>query len=533
MDVLEVVRGEIQDKNLLEAGTTVVVGVSGGPDSLCLLHLLNRLGADYDWSLYIAHLNHCLRGADSDEDMVFVALLAMDWDLPCIIEVANVGAIARQEQLSQEEAARQVRYGFLLSVARQVDATAVAVGHNADDQSETVLMHFLRGAGSAGLRGMSPCVDLNSFRLTHSSPAPSFSTSSVKLVRPLLAVPRTEIQDYCQTHDLSPRLDRSNLDTTHFRNRLRHQLLPLLETYNPNIKMLLRRTATVLAADYELLTAMRDEAWERLLREDSKSAISFDLVGWRTLPLALRRATLRQAAYRLCPNLRDVDFVHIEHAVNIATNGSTGAQATLPRDLRLTVGYQTLRLSVANHTQTAPDWPLLWSNDPLPVAVPGETALPGSQTPAPRPVSTHGAAPKREEDTHAGGYGSSGWWLEATLCDYEKQIALNNPDRWTAYLDADQLGTRLALRPRRPGDRFQPLGMDGDCVEVADFMVNAKIPRRWRGHIPLLIHNYPDCAGKEEIVWLVGWRIDERVKITARTRQVMRLRWHKRSHEKG
>jgi tRNA(Ile)-lysidine synthase len=499
VDVLGAVRQEIENGRLLDKGATIVVGVSGGADSLCLLHVLNRLGADYDWSLHVAHLHHRLRGDDADEDMIFVALLAMDWKLPCTIEVINVKAMARQQRTSLEETARQIRYGFLDSVAQEVGATAVVVGHQADDQAETVLMHFLRGTGLAGLRGMSPAVDLGKLRIIR--PSSPGANSDIQLVRPLLSVPRAEIERYCQAHSLSPRFDRSNLDTTFFRNRLRQRLLPELETYNPNVKTLLRRTAAVAAADYELLAAQRDEVWRELVRQEDEESVCFDLAGWRALPLALRRATLRQAAYRLRPRLRDVGFVHIEQAVAVATGGETGAQATLPQGLRLQVDYETLRLYGAESDRSTPDWPLLWHDAPLPAIIPGETALPGA----------------------------SRWRLEARLWNGGKDVVFDNPDRWTAYVDADRLGTASVLRTRKPGDRFQPLGMDGRSIQVADFMVNVKIPRRWRDHIPLLVH---DRAG-EEIVWLAGWRIDERVKITAQTCRVIRLRWRRRPSQTG
>jgi tRNA(Ile)-lysidine synthase len=427
----------------------------------------------------------------------------MDWGLPCTTEVVDVRAVAQKRRLSLEEAARQVRYGFLARLAIQIGATAVAVGHNADDQSETVLMHFLRGAGLAGLRGMSPAVDLGRLRLIEEGFTPSSTTASIKLVRPLLSIPRAAIERYCRLHNLPPRFDRSNLDTTLFRNRLRHQLLPLLETYNPNTRALLRRTAALAAADYELLSAVRDEAWERLVREESGCTISFDLRGWRALPLALQRTILRTATGRLRPELRDVNFIHIEQAVTIATSGSTGAQAILPQGLRLTVDYQTLRLSGTEDVPPTPDWPLLWQGEPLPVVMPGQTALPDSQ-----------------------------WQLETQRWNGRRDAALSNPDRWTAYLDAEQLGPNPTLRTRQPGDRFQPLGMGGRHVDVADFMVNAKIPRCWRGHIPVLVHDRPAGHPEEqEIAWLIGWRIDERVKITDGTRHIICLRWHRRSLE--
>ena len=245
VDVLGVVQEAIEREHLLEREAKIVVGVSGGPDSLCLLHVLNQLRPQYDWVLHVAHLHHRLRGAAADEDMVFVALQAIEWGLPCSIQVVDVAAIAQAQGLSTEEAARQVRYGFLSQVAQEIGATAVTVGHHADDQSETVLMHFLRGTGLAGLRGMSPAVDLGNMRLirNHASASPPH----IPLVRPLLAVPRAAIETYCHDHHLSPRTDHSNCDATYFRNRIRHELLPLLETYNPNIRTRLRRTASIAA----------------------------------------------------------------------------------------------------------------------------------------------------------------------------------------------------------------------------------------------------------------------------------------------
>jgi len=518
VNVLDAVRNEIERRQLLDARATVLVGVSGGSDSLCLLHVLKRLRPKFKWSLHVAHLNHCLRGTEADEDMIFVALLAMNWGLPCTIEAVDVATVAQQRRLSLEEAARQVRYGFFAQVARQIGATAVAVGHHADDQSETVLMHLLRGTGLAGLRGMLPAVDLESVRVIGEDVSSSAPTSRLRLVRPLLPVSRAEIERYCQAHKLSPRFDYSNLDMSYFRNRLRHQLLPMLETYNPNIRALLHQTAAVVAADYELLSSMRDEVWAQQVREKSKTAISFDLMGWRALPLALQRATLRQAAYRLRPRLRNLDFAHIQQAVEVATTGPTGAQAILPQGLRLRVGYQTLRLTTADEDSPVPDWPLLWHDEPVPVAAPGQTPLSDKQM---RP------APFTSEHTARDSGGLSSWWLQVRPWKGDIDIVLANPDRWTAYLDADQLGPSLTLRKRRPGDRFQPLGMSGQSVEVADWMIKAKIPRHWRDHIPLLVHNCPDSADQEEIAWLIGWRIDERVKITAKTRRMIRMHWYR------
>ena len=295
-----------------------------------------------------------------------------------------------------------------------------------------------------------------------------------------------------------PRFDRSNLDTTYFRNRLRHELLPLLEGYNPNIRDRLCHTAAVVAGDYALLAQLRDQAWASVLREEREGAIQFDRAGWQALPVALQRATLRQATYRLRKSLRDVDFVHVENARRIGMQGETGAQATLPMGLALTLGYDTLTVGDAGDAGPPPDEPLLWSAEPLPVQVPGTTPLPRSE-----------------------------WVLQADLLDEwdAGQIAAN-PDPWTAYLNLDALAGPLALRPRRRGDRFRPQGMEGHRVKLSAFLINLKIPRAWRDRVPLL-------AAGDEIVWVCGRRACEGATVGPATQRVARLRFERARSERA
>lgn len=489
-DLLREVREFIRRHRLLETGDRVVVGVSGGPDSLCLLHLLLRLREEYGLYLHVAHLHHGARGEDADADAAFVAELARNWGLPVTVERVDVPAIARAHKLAFEEAARRVRYGFLAHVAGQVGAAKVAVGHNADDQAETVLMHFLRGAGLAGLRGMRPATPLSEYRLLErDSPFP-IPPVLPTLIRPLLETPRARIEAYCAEHGLQPRFDRSNLDTTYFRNRLRHELLPLLETYNPNIRRRLLHTAEVIAADYELLTELRDRAWREVVREEGPEAIRLDRTAWAAQPLSLRRALIREAAYRLRPYLRDVDFVHVEAAVRVAMEGETGARATLPGGLSLSVGYDTLIVADASYVPP-PEGPSLPPGTVVPVAVPGETPLPDGR-----------------------------WRLEVTFPDgWSLEAVEANPDRWTAWMDAEALRSPVLLRTRRPGDRFRPHGLGGHAPALADWMVNAKIPRAWRDTLPLL------AAGDGEILWVCGWRVSETALVRPETRRVARLRF--------
>ena len=382
--LITAVESAVARHRLLKPGQGLVVGVSGGPDSVCLLHVLRQIAPQFELKLHVAHLNHAIRGQEAEADARFVAELAATWQLPCSIERADVPALARAGRLALEEAARRARYDFLARVATQVGAASIAVGHHADDQVETVLMHWLRGSGLAGLRGMVPSMPLAEYRLIEglppgepTAPRPITDEPPLMLIRPLLDVSRCEIEAYCARYNLQTRFDRSNLDTTYFRNRLRHELLPYLETYNTNIRQVLRRSATVIAADYELLRQQLAQAWGQVVRSETQQAITFDLATWQALPLSLKRSTLREAIHRLRRSLRNINFVHVEHALEVASAGQTGAQASLPQGLCAHIGYDTLTVAVEGY-QAHPDLPLLMGAQALEVAIPGETRLPGS-----------------------------------------------------------------------------------------------------------------------------------------------------------
>ena len=485
MDVLAKVRQTIDRYGLLTGGGTLVVGVSGGPDSLCLLHILKRLRKDYGVELHVAHLDHRIRGVESQEDAAFVARLAKDWGLPVTVEAWDVPKLARDSKLAIEEAARQARYSFLAQVALAVGAKRIAIGHNADDQVETIVMHWLRGAGLAGLRGMLPLTNLREMRLE--AAWPDHPPLDLQLIRPLLETSRAEIEAYCRQHGLKPRFDRSNLDTTYYRNRLRHELIPYLETYNPNIREVLRRSALVISADYDFLQAELEKVLPNVVSSESNEAITFDLEKWRALPLSQQRSTLREAVHRLRRSLRNINWVHIENAVLALEDKPAGTQVTLPQGLMLTIGYEDFTIADEGYVPEV-DWPLLFVES-LPVAVPGVTELP-----------------------------DVGWCLEVVVTERRElgQAYLDNPNPWQAFLDYEKTGSELVLRQRRAGDRFQPLGLGGHEKSLHTFMIDVKIPRSIRDFIPIV-------ASPRHIVWVAGWRIDERVKITAATERVLHL----------
>lgn len=449
--------------SFLESGKLVVVGVSGGPDSLALLHVLRGAGCP----LLVASFNHHLR-PESDADVAHVRKIAEGLGLPFVTDCADVAAHAQERGLSIEEAARELRYQFLFREARKAGAGAVAVGHTADDQAETVLMHFLRGAGLSGLKGMPPRVILPVF------------DSQIPLVRPLLGWTRAQTEAYCRQHSLPYLTDSSNADTTYFRNRLRHELLPHLEAYNPQIRQTLAKSALALQGDYELLNELVDLAWEKTMRAAGSGFVAFDLPQLRQMSPALRRNLLRRAAFTLKPGLRDVDFDALQRAATLKAVELAGGLKTL-------IESETLYL------------------------MENEAALP-----TPYPQISH----QLSVISHQLEIGN-GWIL---TCETTERCSLMT-DNWSACFDADlvenrpstNLRMRLTVRPFHTGDRFEPLGMPGQTVKLSDLFINLKIPRRFREHWPVV------CV-EDEIAWIPGLRMAHRYRCADSTRRVLLLR---------
>ncbi len=279
--------------------------------------------------------------------------------------------------------------------------------------------------------------------------------------------------------------------------------------HNPNVRGVLRRSAQVIAGEYALLRSLLDETWPKVVVEEAirfpgdveegqGGRIVFDLAAWRALPVAMQRSTLREAIHRLRRSLRNINFVHVENAVQVARDGTTGDQATLPRGLALTVGYDRLAIADAGSEEPLPDWPLLpAAGEEIPVMVPGETYLPESE-----------------------------WVLKVAVIDRAELPAgwQANADPWLAYLDATVAGDGLILRTRRPGDRFQPQGMGGHRVKLSDFYTNQKVARAARDRLPLMVAEEPACEDGR-IVWVCGWRVDERARVLKETERVLVVRF--------
>jgi bifunctional protein TilS/HprT len=478
--LIDSVRAAIAQQHMFAPGDVVVVAVSGGPDSLCMLHMLHTMHTDLGITLHVAHLDHMLRGAESAAEAAFVAATAHEWGLPVTVAAVDVGALARETRDNLHQAARAARYAFLARVAQQQGAHAVAVAHNADDQAETLLMHLLRGAGPAGLRGMRPISDfrflISDFRLIDGDENPKSKIQNPKLVRPLLNITRAEIEHYCAEHGLVPRRDLTNLDHRATRNRIRHELLPLLIEYNPHIVAALGRTAAVCADEHDLVLQALDAAWSALACV-RPGAVDFVGEAWRTLHPALQRAALRRA-YALLGGDATLELEHVEAARALAAGG-VGGRAELPGGVPMTVGYAgAFTLGAA----LAPHGPQLVGED-APLPIPGRVVL------------------------------ADGWTIAAAVI---APPALAPVSAWEVYLDAEAVAGPLLVRRRRPGDRLRPAGGRGSR-RVQDMFVDAKVARALRDAWPLV-------ATSTAVVWAPGLRPASEFVATSATRRAVHLR---------
>lgn len=296
----------------------LLVGISGGPDSLCLADALLRANK----RVTLAHLNHGLRGAESDEDESFVRAFAAQHGAPCIVERIDVAAAARASGESIELAARRERYAFFARAAAQASCAHVAVAHHADDQAETVLLRLLRGTGIEGLRAMA-------------ATAPLPGAPSLTLLRPLLRITRVEIERYCDDLGLQPRHDSSNDSDEHTRNRVRRELIPLLRTFNPGVARVLARLADLAAVDHDVQQWAIQRAFAEAARIE-ENGVRVDRLAWRTMPVGLQRALLRECVRVVRKDLTNLSYDAVEEVREVLLSDAAQADAAITSDVRVT-----------------------------------------------------------------------------------------------------------------------------------------------------------------------------------------------------
>ncbi len=464
----------LNEKCGIKPNTRVVVGVSGGADSLCLLLALHQLGVP----LIAVHFDHRLRETSS-QDEIEVRGIAARLGVEYTHGSKPVTDYASDQGLSIEEAARNLRYQFLFETARQALAAAVAVGHTADDQVETVLMHLLRGSGLAGLRGM-----------VYRAVNPAWDRS-IPLVRPLLGVSHAETQAYCSAQGVHPLVDQSNFDLAYARNRLRHELIPLLETYNPQFRQLIWSSALTLGGDYQVVAQAVDQAWKKIAIQADALGVVFDRSMFLAELPGIQRGLLRKAIESLRLNLRDISLESIERGRAFIRAPSRSGQIDLVGKLYLKVLSGQIMLYPWRGKLPRPAGPALPSAEPIQLTVPGSIDL------------------------------ADGWRLEAVIKGLtevtDRGGAILDAGPYEACLDLATLAAPLMVRCRRPGDRFHPLGLTAGEQKLSDFFINLKLEASARARWPLV------CSDGK-IVWVAGCRIGHPYRLTSASREILRLR---------
>lgn len=422
------VRQTLQDHHMLEGTHTLLVAVSGGPDSMAMLHALWQLRDLFPAHLIAAHVNHQMRPGGA-ADAQFVETMAQSLGIPCVCTSVDVPAYQRLHKLSPEDAARRVRYAFLRATAAQQGAERIAVGHTADDQAETVLLHVMRGAGLKGLSGMSPVRG--------------------GLIRPLIRLQRREILAYLQTHGVPFWQDPSNQQRHYLRNRLRLDLLPLLKQgYNPRLVDTLCTMADLLAADEEALQAVGHEAFQAVRCPGRPGEVHLRIDALKTRLPALQRRVLRQALAEATGGLQGFGYRHIATILRLLDRELGHKRLILPRGVIVERRYDMLLIHRNPPPAVAP------VDEPLPI--PGRCRIDALGI----TLASHICA----RDTLTGPF----------------------PTGDVAWLDAARLGRGVRVRTRRAGDRFQPLGGAG-VEKLKTFLINAKIPRPARDRLPLIV----------------------------------------------
>ncbi len=442
----------IQKYNMIVPDEKIILGVSGGPDSLALLYLLVSLKDEIKCDLHIAHLNHKLRDKESDDDANYVIEHAKKLNLPITVETLDVHNLIRQGE-SLESGARRIRYEFFENVVNKVNADKVALGHNADDQAETVLMHFIRGSGTQGLGGIPP-------------------VRNNKYIRPLIEISRNEIDEYLKSINIIPRIDSSNQNLDYQRNKIRLELIPILEKeYNPNIKRILWNTGQLLRSEDELLNSLAMDIIKGCIIEQNERKIILQISRINQYHIALKRRIIRLAIKNLIGDLYGYDFDHIESVIGLMDNLITGSVINLPGNICAEKSYDTLIIRYQEKR--------VYKDFEYKIDFPGIFEIPELGL------------------------------IVRTELSYEPKI-YKVKSKLQESFDYEKITNELYIRNRRHGDKFFPLGMKG-CKKLQDFFVDEKVPKSQRDNIPILT-----CGN--DIVWVIGYRIDERFKITEQTK---------------
>ncbi len=451
---------------MIKHGDRVLIGVSGGPDSVALCFCLCLIADKFNLAIGVAHLNHCLRGADSDRDAEFVSDLSKKLNIPFFLKKTDVNQYKKRSGLSLEEAARTVRYDFFLKTSEKNSYNKIALGHHKNDNAELILMYLFRGSGLLGAAGIPPVRD-------------EF------IIRPFIDISKNDIMEFLSLNNLKYVSDASNKDTIYLRNKIRHELIPLLKKeYNPKITESLTRFANVIKKENQWIDTMIEPLFEKYVFFDKNSHVALSTKELKKKHTAVKRRIIRKALEKARGNLRKVQLVHVDLVIKLMNNSHSEKRLDLP-DIKVIQKNSTLYFLPAGFKQISCK-KMIFSHYFVNQIKDADIFLNLKET---------GATLKFSCVHKADGELS-----------YEKS---------TAFMDFNKVKFPLLIRNFKPGDRFIPFGMEG-CQKLKKFFNNNKISKKTRAECPLV-----ESDGK--IIWIAGYRISNCVKIDRKTEKVLKI----------
>ena len=436
---------------MLTQGEKVVLGVSGGADSIAMLYALNEL-IEYGLELIVAHLNHGIRGDEAKRGADFVKETAKNLGLTFVYGEVDTLKYKDEAGLSLEDAARTLRYKFFDQVLSKHYATKLATAHTLDDQAETVLMRLIRGSGSRGLSGIPPV--------------------SSSTIRPLIDTSRSEIEQFLRSKNVSWINDSTNESKEFLRNKIRHDLIPELETYNPQIKEALSRTADILRYEEEFISKEAHKHFEETFSVN-KSELIGNLENYRNIDKALRFTLLRLAIEKIAGSLKSVSSIHVTNADDFLLSDSPSGEVEIPEGITIIKGYDTILVTKKSELEHEFQYT---------IQAPGKWSF-------------------NEFAVH----------IEYTNID-----GLEENDEALAFFDPQAAVFPIEVRNFRPGDRFSPLGMTSS-KKLQDYFTDIKLPQFMRSRVPIF-------TTEGEIMWIGGIRIDNRYKVIEAKNEVLMMK---------
>lgn len=454
----------IQENSMIKSGDKVLVALSGGPDSVCLLHILSELRDLLHIEVYAAHVNHCLRGESALKDEAYVEELCKSLNIECFVKRVDINKISEERNISTEMAGREERYKFFEKLKTEHSLDKIAIAHNANDQAETLIMRALRGTGIEGLVGIRPVRD-------------------EIFIRPILILRRNEIEEYCEINNLKPRIDETNLEEIYSRNKIRLKAIPFIEkNFNPDIVTALNRLAYSCSKDVEFIQEEVEKRFPKLcVRENNSIVIKEEAFNEKETILT---RIIKKALFEVSSKHNNFELKHIYDIIALKDKG-TGKQINITNGVVALNEYGQIRIKLVDISKIKENKVLNLENIKNELDEKKKVII---------------------EDKILGKY-------ELIVEDFKKGEKFSK-DRFIKSFDYDKI-SNIEIRFRQNGDKIIPLGMKSS-KKLKDIFINNKIPKEERDFIPLVLFN-------NEIAWIVGSNVSETFKVTNKTKKVIKI----------